>query len=209
MQYNQVWTAVDKLAELQGLSPSGLAKKAGLDATTFNKSKRLRPDGKKRWPSLESINKIIEVSGISFDQFCHLADSSTDDNFNYISCTIPFIKLSKLKNCVIDDNVLVTDDWKKIRFPDRNENIFALEVTSSKFEPIFPDGTILIISKNSEIRRNDRIIILYEDGNVDVKTFIRRTASTLEVTEVANPKSELSVPIKNIKLINRIIWASQ
>ena len=117
--------------------------------------------------------------------------------------------MSKLKNCVIDDNVLVTDDWKKIRFPDRNENIFALEVTSSKFEPIFPDGTILIISKNSEIRRNDRIIILYEDGNVDVKTFIRRTASTLEVTEVSNPKSELSVPIKNIKLINRIIWASQ
>lgn len=52
MKYEQVWDAVDKLARAHGLSPSGLAKKAGLDATTFNKSKRIRPDGKKdglRW----------------------------------------------------------------------------------------------------------------------------------------------------------------
>ena len=39
MKYEQVWDAVDKLARAHGLSPSGLAKKAGLDATTFNKSK--------------------------------------------------------------------------------------------------------------------------------------------------------------------------
>ena len=51
MKYEQVWEAVDKLAKINGLSPSGLAKKAGLDATTFNKSKRTRPDGKKRWHS--------------------------------------------------------------------------------------------------------------------------------------------------------------
>lgn len=48
MKYEQVWDAVDKLARAHGLSPSGLAKKAGLDATTFNKSKRIRPDGKKK-----------------------------------------------------------------------------------------------------------------------------------------------------------------
>lgn len=69
MKYEQVWEAVDKLAKINGLSPSGLAKKAGLDATTFNKSKRTRPDGKKRWPSLDSLNKIIEVCNISFDEF--------------------------------------------------------------------------------------------------------------------------------------------
>ena len=69
MKYEQVWDAVDKLARAHGLSPSGLAKKAGLDATTFNKSKRIRPDGKKRWPSLDSINKILDACNVTFEQF--------------------------------------------------------------------------------------------------------------------------------------------
>ena len=66
MKYENVWDAVDKLAQKHGLSPSGLAKLAGLDATTFNKSKRIRPDGKKRWPSLDSINRLLEIFNISF-----------------------------------------------------------------------------------------------------------------------------------------------
>lgn len=207
MHYNQVWAAVDKLAKLQGLSPSGLAKKAGLDATTFNKSKRLRPDGNKRWPSLESINKIIEVSGINFEQFCQLGKDG--ENNIQLNNAIPFIKLSKLKNCDIRNKQIVTDEWKMIRFPDAKENIFAAEVSGGKTAPLYPEGTILIISKNSEIRRDDKIIILKTDGNTEIKKFIRRTASTLEVTDVNDGKKELSLPICEIRLINRIVWASQ
>ena len=64
MQYEQIWDAIDKLAKQNGLSLSGLAKKSGLDPTIFNKSKRLRHDGKKRWPSLESLNKILTVYSV-------------------------------------------------------------------------------------------------------------------------------------------------
>ncbi len=206
MQYNQVWNAVDKLAKMQGLSPSGLAKKAGLDATTFNKSKRLRPDGKKRWPSLESINKIIEVSGITFEQFSHLGDD--DDKVIQLNNVIPFIKLSKLKNCDIYQKQVVTDDWEKIRFPDANENLFAVEICGDKFSPLFPDGSVLIVCKNSEIRRDDKIVIFKTDGSVDIRKFVRRTASTLEVVDM-NDSKELSVPISDIRLINRIVWLSQ
>ena len=206
MQYNQVWNAVDKLAKMQGLSPSGLAKKAGLDATTFNKSKRLRPDGKKRWPSLESINKIIEVSGITFEQFSHLGDD--DDKVIQLNNVIPFIKLSKLKNCDIYQKQVVTDDWEKIRFPDANENLFAIEICGDKFSPLFPDGSVLIVCKNSEIRRDDKIVIFKTDGSVDIRKFVRRTASTLEVVDM-NDSKELSVPISDIRLINRIVWLSQ
>ena len=52
MKYEQVWDAVDKLARAHGLSPSGLAKKAGLDATTFKKANEFVPTAKKdglRW----------------------------------------------------------------------------------------------------------------------------------------------------------------
>ena len=46
LTHAQIWTALDRLAARAGLSPSGLAKKAGLDPTTFNKSKRITPDGR-------------------------------------------------------------------------------------------------------------------------------------------------------------------
>jgi len=51
LTHNQIWTAIDRLAARAKLSPSGLAKKAGLDPTTFNKSKRVTPEGRQRWPS--------------------------------------------------------------------------------------------------------------------------------------------------------------
>ena len=53
LTHAQIWTALDRLAERAGLSPSGLARKAGLDPTTFNKSKRITGDGRERWPSTE------------------------------------------------------------------------------------------------------------------------------------------------------------
>ena len=44
--HRQVWDAIDQIAEEHGLTASGLAKRAGLDSTTFNKSKRISPDGR-------------------------------------------------------------------------------------------------------------------------------------------------------------------
>jgi phage repressor protein C with HTH and peptisase S24 domain len=46
LTHDQVWAALDRLAERAGLSASGLAKKSGLDPTTFNKSKRVTADGR-------------------------------------------------------------------------------------------------------------------------------------------------------------------
>ena len=69
LSHAQVWTAIDQLAERFGMTPSGLAKKAGLDPTTFNKSKWKSPDGRLRWPSTESIAKILDATGASVDLF--------------------------------------------------------------------------------------------------------------------------------------------
>jgi phage repressor protein C with HTH and peptisase S24 domain len=38
LTHEQIWTALERLAERAGLSASGLARKSGLDPTTFNKS---------------------------------------------------------------------------------------------------------------------------------------------------------------------------
>ncbi len=41
LSHERVWAAIDALAARYSLSASGLAKRAGLDSTAFNKSKRL------------------------------------------------------------------------------------------------------------------------------------------------------------------------
>jgi phage repressor protein C with HTH and peptisase S24 domain len=68
--------ALDRLAASIGLSPSGLAKRSGLDPTTFNKSKRITPDGRQRWPSTESVAKALAATGTNVDTFVQLMEAS-------------------------------------------------------------------------------------------------------------------------------------
>lgn len=72
--HKQIWRGIDRLAASNGYSPSGLAKRAGLDPTSFNKSKRISPDGKPRWPSTESIAKILNVTGATMSDFLSLIE---------------------------------------------------------------------------------------------------------------------------------------
>ena len=70
--HKQVWAAIDTIADRYGFSASGLAKKAGLDPTSFNPSKRHGPDGRPRWPTTESISRVLDASGASVEEFMDL-----------------------------------------------------------------------------------------------------------------------------------------
>src|ERR1700704_6717100 len=72
LTHGQIWTALDRLAERAGLSASGLAKRSGLDPTTFNKSKRITANGRERWPSTESVSKALAATNSSIDTFVQL-----------------------------------------------------------------------------------------------------------------------------------------
>src|SRR5436309_13459774 len=72
LTHGQIWTALDRLAARSKLSPSGLAKRSGLDPTTFNKSKRITPDGRARWPSTESLAKALSATSVSVESFVSL-----------------------------------------------------------------------------------------------------------------------------------------
>ena len=79
LSHDSIWKAIDALAAREDLSPSGLARLAGLDPTTFNPSKRFLADGRPRWPSTQSIAKILMATQSSpalfFSQSC--ADNSS------------------------------------------------------------------------------------------------------------------------------------
>ncbi len=206
MKYEQVWEAVDKLAKINGLSPSGLAKKAGLDSTTFNKSKRTRPDGKKRWPSLDSLNKIIDVCNISFDEFFALV--SDDDSDKHLH-SIPYVSYSDLSEGKASISANFSNNkWQKIQFPDARDNLYALDLNTNILEPFYRNGTLLILSQESEIRSGDRVVVFMKNNAIVVAEFIRRTAATIETKEIIGSEKK-SINVDDIHLIHRIVWASQ
>ncbi len=79
MTHKDVWLAIDKLARKNKLSCSKLAVSSGLDATTFNKSKRYSVFGKPRWPSMQSISKILESTSTTPSEFARFLENEDDE----------------------------------------------------------------------------------------------------------------------------------
>jgi phage repressor protein C with HTH and peptisase S24 domain len=75
----KIWMALDRLAREHGLSGGGLARAAELDQTIFNPSKRrVKATGRARWPSSETIAKVLNVTGLSMSQFGAMVDAVGD-----------------------------------------------------------------------------------------------------------------------------------
>jgi len=71
----QIWEAIEQLAQAKGVSTSRLAILAGLDATALNPSKRTKSDGGLRWPSTETLSKILAATDTSVREFASLLES--------------------------------------------------------------------------------------------------------------------------------------
>lgn len=206
MQCEKIWKAVDKLAVSQGLSVSSLAKKSGLDATTFNKSKRMR-NNKYRWPSLDSISRLLDVCNLSFDQFY---DMGCDGAMPEIKTTIPYIRYSGLsRQQHIKDTRLKTESWPRKSFIDVHSDTYAVLLDEGNFAPIYRPGTTLIITQTVNIRNGDRLIMYLNDGQIIIKDFVQRTPSSIIVADLAHPEQQSDIPLKKIRLVNRVLWASQ
>src|SRR5215203_3821590 len=89
LSHDRVWAAIDALAARYGMTASGLARKAGLDATSFNRSKRTSPEGRDRWPSTESISKILRATGASLDEFMKLVEPDVEQRLARM--TVPLV----------------------------------------------------------------------------------------------------------------------
>src|SRR5277367_3023181 len=76
MKHEDVWRAIDTLAAEYGMSASGLAKRSGLDPTSFNPSKRTLPNGRQRWPSTESLAKVLNATGATIEAFSALVSGA-------------------------------------------------------------------------------------------------------------------------------------
>jgi phage repressor protein C with HTH and peptisase S24 domain len=60
---NNFWQPTDTVADNCVLNASGLAWKCGLDAATFNSSKRTSPGGRECWLFKETLSELLSLTG--------------------------------------------------------------------------------------------------------------------------------------------------
>jgi CheY-like chemotaxis protein len=78
--HQQVWDAIEVLARTRGWSLSRLAVRAGLDPTALNRSKRTGLDGKPRWPSTETLAKLLSATDVSLGEFCRMVERAPESD---------------------------------------------------------------------------------------------------------------------------------
>jgi phage repressor protein C with HTH and peptisase S24 domain len=207
LTHAQIWTALDRLAAKAGLSASGLAKKAGLDPTTFNKSKRITPDGRARWPSTESVAKALAATGVNIDDFVALI---TDAGRTVRAVPLIGFAQAGAGGYFDDAGFPAGKGWDEVAFPAVNdEHAYALEISGDSMEPVYRDGDIIVVSPAAPIRRGDRVVVRTRDGEVMVKVLRRRTGKSVELQSLNadHPDRILSAP--DVMWIARVVWASQ
>lgn len=208
LTHSQIWSALDALAAKHGLSASGLAKAAGLDPTTFNKSKRLTPEGRERWPSTESVAKVLMATNESLDDFVALVGAPRPRS----GATIPLLGFAKAgQGGYFDDSGHPAGTgWDEVELPvmDR-EGIYALEVSGDSMLPLYRDGDVVIVSTDEPVRRGDRVVVRTGEGEVMAKILKRETAKTIELQSLNVEHPDRIFDRRAVTFIHRIIWVRQ
>jgi phage repressor protein C with HTH and peptisase S24 domain len=208
LTHAQIWAALDRLAVRGGLSPSGLAKKAGLDPTTFNKSKRVTPDGRPRWPSTESVSKALAATATPIESFVALIGDGT----RAVTQSVPLIGFAQAgAGGFFDDGGFpVGKGWDEIAFPGvSDEHAYALEISGDSMEPAYRKGDIIVVSPAAPVRRGDRVVVKTKKGEVLVKQLARRTAKTVELASLNTEHPDRTLAASEVLWVARIVWASQ
>lgn len=191
------------------MSPSGLARRSGLDPTTFNKSKRIAREGKPRWPTTESIAKILAATDSTLADFVTLAGGTPAAE------TVSRIPIFGLAQAASEGRVDAAGrpsgrGQDEIAFPDLNDpNAYALEVRGNALAPVYRDATVLVVSPAASVRRGDRVVVKTDAGKVMVMQLMRKTARRVDLAPIPKARPLRSLPTEAVTWMSRIVWASQ
>ena len=209
LKHADIWRGIDRLAAKHGLSASGLARRSGLDPTTFNKSKRIDKEGKQRWPGTESVSKILAATGDSLAEFVALI---AEDHASGLAQRMPVIGYAQAGDPgYFDDSGYPTGiGWDEVLMPQISDlHAFALEISGSSMEPIYRDGDTIIISPAAGVRRGDRVVVKTADGEVMAVDLARESARRVELVPLNEAHLGFTLNVGEIDWMARIVWASQ
>lgn len=209
--HTQIWTAIDQLAARFDMTTSALARVAGLDPTSFNRSKRFSTDAdaRPRWPSTESLSKVLAATGVTFSEFAAMAEGGRAA----AAKGVPLIGFAQAGDDGYFDDAgfPVGQGWDEINFPGLSrEGVYALEISGDSMAPVYREGDQIVVDPTSgEPRRGDRVVVKTTDGEVLAKEVARITARAIELKSLNPDYPGRTLERKDIAWIARILWASQ
>jgi phage repressor protein C with HTH and peptisase S24 domain len=220
LSHEAVWAAIDALAQMHRLTPSGLARKSGLDPTSFNRSKRITAAGRPRWPSTESIAKALKATDTPLETFMGLvmdSSPSTASRKSSVKYSAPPAGVPLLGSAQAgvggffdDGGYPAGQGWDEIRFPDKgHDQVYALKVSGDSMLPLYRSGDVLFVAPGATIRKGDRVVVRTHSGEVMAKLLSRRTTRQVELRSVNPDHPDRVLPSSEVDWIARIIWASQ
>jgi phage repressor protein C with HTH and peptisase S24 domain len=213
LSHDRIWAAIDEVARRSNLTSSGLARRAGLDPTTFNRSKRIAADGRERWPSTESVAKILKATGMSIAEFFGILDAGVARMPREpIFRQVPLLGLAQAgAGGFFDDGGFPAGQgWEEVDIPARvGEGVYALKVTGDSMLPLYRDGDTIVVSPTTPVRRGDRVVVKTREGEVMAKVLQKRSAKSVELASLNPDHPHRTLPAADIEWIARIIWASQ
>ena len=209
LSHTQIWTAIDRLARREGLSASALARRAGLDATSFNPSKRFGPGDppRPRWPSTESLTRILEATGLSLGDFALLAQDAPGP-----AQTIPLLGMAQAgQNGFFDDAGLpVGEGWEQTELPRPSDSLLSLRITGDSMTPVYREGDRVIVDREAaDVRRGDRVVVRTRGGETLAKELSALTAKAVTLSSINPAYPPRTLPRADIVWMGRILWVSQ
>ncbi len=209
LTHARLWKAIDALARREGLSASGLARRAGLDATSFNPSKRFGPGDppRPRWPSTESLTRVLEATGLSLAEFADLARDATQR-----PVTIPMLGLAQAgQDGFFDDAGLpVGEGWEQTELPRSRDSLLSLRVAGDSMAPVYREGDRIIVDREaSDVRKGDRVVVRTTGGETLAKEVAGLTARAVTLASINPAYEPRIVARKDIVWMGRILWVSQ
>lgn len=206
LRHTDVWRAIDRLARANGLSPSGLARAAGLDPTTFNRSKRVSAEGKRRWPSTESLAKALSAVGATPLDFLRLASGETLET----PARLPLIAASAMAGAAgaeVDERgrpqPLAAGRAAETLFPGLDDpGAFALELDLDP-PPPYRRGDLLIVSPAAHLRTGDAVAVGTRTAGLHVGRLAEQAAGHVRL------EPDRRIASETIAWMSRVVWASQ
>ena len=210
IRHEDLWRALDTLAAEHGMTPSGLARAAGLDATSFNRSKRTGTGGRLRWPSTESLSRVLAVTGASLESFSALVAG-------HRTLSHPRrdrdrrLRVARLRGGAVcaggfdREGSPTGPEWERHEPPaEAGPGDYGLAVETGELEPALCEGDLVMVSPDAAVRSGDRVVACLE-GTV-IPGLLRDRSADLVVLMPFSGGTSRRCSRRALLWIHRIVW---
>ena len=208
LKHADIWWAIDSLASQNGLTASGLARKAGLDPTTFNKSKRITASGRQRWPSTESLAKALAAVDASLGDFVGFVN---ENGVRRNARQIPVAAQSKAaaSSAYGESGGPSGSIWQRMPFPDVSDpDAYAIKVEGDAYRPVLRDGALVVAAPQTITHTGDRVLVRLASGEIILGELARRTADQIKIGCLCGDNEDRMLATDDVAALHRIVWTA-